>query len=126
MVNLGYLSASIVALVTFATHFVVGGVFAAHPLLERRDLPRTSKWLNYYCWHMVSILLVAMIVVFALASFRADLDSLALGFTGLSAAFSILCIAVARTGGLSPFRVPATILFAVLCACGAWGYFTSP
>jgi hypothetical protein len=126
MVNLGYLTASIVAFVTFIAHFLVGGVFAAHPLLERRDLSRDTKWLNYYAWHMVSILLVAMIVVFALASARSDLDSLALGFTGLSAAFSILCFAVARAGGVKPFRFPGTILFAVLFVCGILGYITSP
>lgn len=48
-------TAAIVSAITFAVHTFIGGPRVAVPLLENSNLPKASKWLNYFCWHMVSI-----------------------------------------------------------------------
>jgi hypothetical protein len=41
--------------VTFIIHTFIGGPRVAKPLLENNNLPKASKWLNYYTWHITTI-----------------------------------------------------------------------
>ena len=45
-------AATIMSIVTFALHTFFGGPVVAKPLLENNDLPKASKWLNYYTWRV--------------------------------------------------------------------------
>jgi len=116
-------SASVSALATFAVHTFVGGVFVARPLLADRGLPKAAKWLAYYCWHIVTMLLLALAMTFAAVALGWLAPNVTLALSAFSAACSLLSIAVALKGRIAPWRFPSTTLFAVTAVLGfaaAW------
>jgi hypothetical protein len=112
-------AASAAAAVTFCVHVFVGGVYVARPLLADASLPRPSKWLNYYCWHITSVLIAALAAAFAWSALGAAHSELVVFSTLLCAALSPLSAAVALKGGIAPWRFPSTTLFAVTAILGA-------
>ncbi|WP_373489046.1 hypothetical protein [Blastomonas sp.] len=112
----------IVATVTLLVHTLVGGPRVAAPLLADTGLPRASKWLNYFCWHIATVLLAFMAGAYGWLALgqQPEITRSALVFFGaLSLALSILSTAVALKGDIHPLRFPSTSLFAVmavLCA----------
>jgi hypothetical protein len=109
------------SLVTFAVHTFVGGTFVARPLLSDQTLPRAAKWLAYCCWHIVTLLLLAMAVAFGAAATGSLAGYAALGLAAFCAACSLLCVAVALKAGIAPWRFPAPTLFAIVAAFGFAG-----
>ena len=122
-VNAGFAAAALLSLVTFGVHTFVGGVFVARPLLASRDLTPASRWLNYYCWHIVTVLLLLMAAGYAWAATRPQALDLAVFLTLLAAILSPLCVWVALKGRIAPWRFPAASLFALIVAAGLWGCF---
>ena len=125
MQNLPFAIASILGIVTLGVHVFVGGIYVVRPLLAAPGLSRASRWLNYYCWHMTTLTIAVMAGVFAFAAASGDGRNLALVFTMLAALFSALCVSVAITGGIAPYRFPATSLFAAIALVGGWGLVAS-
>lgn len=123
-INWGFAAASVIALITFGIHTFVGGVFVARPLLAARDLTPASRWLNYYCWHIVTVLLLAMSGGYAWAATRVGALDLAAFMTLLAAIFSPLCVGVAIRGGIAPWKFPAASLFALIAITGTLGCFS--
>lgn len=115
------LIASAVSVLTFFIHTFVGGRFVASPLLEDRSLPRASKWLNYYCWHVTTVLIAFMAGGFLWLANNPHMPSLV--FLGLLAlTLSVLSAGVAKKAGIAPTRFPSTTLFAAISAVAilAW------
>lgn len=121
-INPGLATASVLALITFGVHTFVGGVFVARPLLASRELTPASLWLNYYCWHIVTALLLVMSAGFGWAAAHPDAHDVAALLTVMAAIFSPLCVWVAIKGGIAPWRFPASWLFALVTAAGLWGF----
>jgi hypothetical protein len=121
MLNFGFACASALALLTFAVHTFVGGIYVVRPLLAVEGLSRASRWLNYYCWHMTTLTLLVMTAMFAYSAFEPGARGFGVLFTTMAAAFSALCIGVALKGGVRPYRFPATSLFAAVAGAGLWG-----
>jgi len=119
--SLAFWIAAALSLLTFAVHTFVGGVRVARPLLDAPDLPPASRWLNYYCWHITTVLLAFMAFGFAAAAMRADAFALGVFLTVLAPALSLLSVAVALRGRINPLRFPSTTLFALTAAAGASG-----
>lgn len=111
-------AASASSLATFAVHAFVGGVFVARPLLSDPGLPKAAKWLAYYCWHVVTMLLLAMALAFSAVAMGLLARNAALGLSGFCAACSLLSIAVAIKARIEPWRFPSTTLFALTAALG--------
>ncbi len=116
-------SAAASALATFAVHTFVGGVFVARPLLADTGLPKASKWLNYYCWHITTVMIIAIAAAFAWSAQRGSAE-LAAFATLLTASVAGLSVAVALKAGINPLRFPSTSLFTATAACGAAGVLT--
>lgn len=116
-----FAGAALALLATFAVHTFVGGVFVARPLLADRTLPKASKWLNYYCWHITTLVILAMCGAFAYAAMRPNAADLAAAVTALAFSFSGLSVWTALKGGINPLRFPSTTLFAVTAALGFAG-----
>lgn len=108
--------AAITSLITFAVHTFIGGPRVAGPLLATTHLPIASKWLNYYCWHLATVFLLAMSIGFAYVALHPDRPELAVFLSAISATLSALSAAVAIKGGINPFRFPSTSLFAIVFA----------
>ncbi len=111
-------SAVVMSVVTFVIHTFVGGPRVAKPLLESKELPIVSKWLNYYTWHITTIFTLLMGGGYAYVALNPDKPELVVFLTILTGAFSVLSASVAIKGKINPFRFPSTSLFAVVCLLG--------
>ena len=116
-------AAAIMSVVTFSVHTFIGGPRVAGPLLATSSLPKASKWLNYYCWHITTIYTLFMGAAYAYVALHPDRPELVVFLTFLNAALSILSAAVAWKGGINPFRFPSTSLFASVAFLGLLGLF---
>ena len=114
MQSLWFGAAAVVAALTFCVHTFIGGPRVALPLLADKQLPRASKWLNYYCWHVVTILLAATTLSFSAVAIGWASRDIAWLLGGLSFLLSVLSIFVAVKAGISPLRFPSTTLFALV------------
>lgn len=111
-------SAVVMSLITFLVHTFIGGPRVAKPLLESKNLPIASKWLNYYTWHITTIFTLLMGGAYAYVAVNPEKVELVVFLTILTGAFSILSASVAIKGRINPFRFPSTTLFALVCLLG--------
>lgn len=106
------------SLMTFSIHTFIGGPRVAAPLLMNKDLPKASKWLNYYCWHIVTLYLLLMGGGYAFVALYPEKPELVVFLTILNIHFAILSAAVAVKGKIHPLRFPSTTLFTLLSLVG--------
>jgi hypothetical protein len=111
-------AAAFMSIITFAVHTFVGGPRVADPLLENNTLPKASKWLNYYCWHITTIYTFVMGGAYAYVALNPEKIELVVFLSILNASFSILSAVVAIKGNINPFRFPSTSLFASIALLG--------
>ncbi len=114
------LAASAIAFLSFAVHTFVGGRYAARPLINS-TLPAATIWLNYLCWHAVTVgllLIAGALALVALEVVHPDAGWLAVMFAAGISGASLL--ATAR-GGIPFYRFPASYLLASVCALAAAG-----
>jgi hypothetical protein len=113
---------SLAAAITFAAHTFAGGQRVAVPLLADTHLPKASKWLSYYCWHVVTVLLAFISAAFALLAIMPEpavVRAAQLFFGAFCLVASALSAFVAVKGGINPLRFPSTSLFALIALlCG--------
>lgn len=122
--NLFFWAAAAVSVITFYVHTFIGGPRVAAPLLANKDLPKASIWLNYYCWHITTILILAIGGSFAYVAMNMSRPELAVFSTGFTGIVSLLSVAVALKGSINPLRFPSTSLFASICLLGVVGLLT--
>lgn len=115
----GFLCAAVFSLVTWALHTFVAGPIVAGPLL-RSDLRAVPKFTNYYCWHIVTILLVAMAGGFCFAAFDPRGFPLAVFLTILSVAFAFWSGALVVWSKRRIFELPQWGLFIVISLPSLW------
>ncbi len=116
-------AAAAMAGVTFFVHTFIGGKFVARPLLADGALPKASKWLNYYCWHITTLVIVALAIAFCWLAVAPNSPAIA-ALSLLTAAFSALSAGVATKGGVHPLRFPSTSLFAAVSILGWCAFLT--
>lgn len=114
-------AATLMSVVTFAVHTFIGSPIVAGPLLADRSLPKPSKWLNYYCWHITTVYTLFMGGAYAYVALHPDRPELVVFMTVLNAALSLLSVAVALKGNINPLRFPSTSLFASVAILGFIG-----
>jgi len=114
-------SAALMCLITFGVHVFVGGVYVARPLLADRTLPKASKWLNYYCWHITSVLILFLGGAFAYSARTPGRPELAAFAAALTLTLAVLSALVAVKGHIHPLRFPSTSLFALTAFLGFSG-----
>ena len=118
--NVALLVAAVLALVTASIHFFVGGPLIARPLL-RSTLPPVPQWTHYYCWHLVSIALVAMAGGFAYAAVVPSGRDVAVLTTGLAVAFMVWSLVLIAWRYRHPWRLPQWSMFAAVSAAALIG-----
>lgn len=116
--NIYLLLASIASFGTFTLHTWVGGPATAGPLLASDDLKATAKYTNYYCWHLVTIVLFGMGVCFALPLAFPGTIELAM-YALVQAVSFMLWSLILILWKKQPFlRLPQWILFLVISILG--------
>ncbi len=113
------LATSALMAAAFFVHVFLGGKYVARPLLADRRLPPPAKWLSYYCWHLVSLMLAFFAVYLAYGSLNRPNIFVLSGFCVFFAACSALSVFAANKGRIPPLRFPSTSLFFVSAVCVA-------
>jgi len=108
----------IMSLVTFVVHTFIGGPRVAKPLLDNKELPKASKYLNYYTWHITTIFTLVMGGAYAYVALHPNHIELIVFLTVLTGLFSLLSVAIALKGNINPFRFPSTSLFGTVSLLG--------
>lgn len=88
--NQTLLSAGILSIMASLIHLFLGGRSIARPLLNANDLQDIPKYTQYYCWHIVTIVLAMMGVGYFYAAVQSSAQDVALIMTTLAASFCIL------------------------------------
>jgi hypothetical protein len=78
-----------------------------HPLMADTDLSVAVTWLGFVSWHLVPIMLMSLAIAFGYAARNPENAALAVFACAMSAAVSILCIAVGISGSSVLFTLPA-------------------
>ncbi len=114
--------AGAVSLAAWCVHTFVGGRYAARPLLAASGtLPGATIWLNYLCWHIVTVLLALLAAAFfAAASGILDRDAALLGAI-IAASISLVSLAVSTRAGIAFWRFPSSYLLGICAAAGFVG-----
>lgn len=108
----------------WALHTFVGGPVIAGPLLKSRDMDSVARYTNYYCWHIVTIVLAGMAVGYFVAAYSAEAVELAWAATLLAAAFAIWSLVLVIWKRQKLFHLPQWLLFVGVTALGAIGLMT--
>jgi hypothetical protein len=119
--NEGFAAAALLSVATFLVHTFIGGIYVARPLLRVENLSPASRWLNYYTWHITTILTLMMAFGFGWAAKRPESADLAAFLAILAAMLSVLSAGVALRGAINPFRFPSTSLFLLVAGAGGVG-----
>lgn len=119
--NLLLLGAAFGALAICLIHVILGGREIVQPFLAAGNLPRTSKWTLYMCWHFVTITLAGMAVAYLVSAMPGGNPLPAIFATGASALYAITNFGMNVALGLKHTSHPQWTLFAPLTALGAAG-----
>jgi len=111
-------AAALISVVTFSVHTFIGGRRVAAPLLANTSLPKASKWLNYYCWHIATIYTFMMGGAYAYVAIYPEKVELVVFLSILNVSFAVLSTLVAIKGRIHPLRFPSTSLFALVSLLG--------
>lgn len=112
--NIWFVLAGVSAFAVCLTHVFLGGKEAARPLLATQSLGRIAKYTNYYCWHIVTIVIGVLGVMFFVAAWFSSAYELAWTASLLALSFSIWNIALyalKRAEFRNWFELPQWLLF---------------
>lgn len=119
--NICLFAAGVVSTAVFLIHTFVGGREIAAPLLAAKDLHPVPKFTQYYCWHLVTIVLAAMAAAYGFAAIDPSARDLAAFVTFLAAAFSVFGLILAPAKGQKYKHMPQGWLFVPVTALGVIG-----
>lgn len=107
-----------VSLATCLGHAFVGGPQVAKPLLATENLSQQAKLMAYFCWHVTTLLVLAMSAGFAVAALQSGHSDLVAFLSILSFFVWLLAMGVSLVGGLPLRRNPAAFLFGLIGLLG--------
>jgi hypothetical protein len=118
-----WVAATAMAFITFAVHTFVGTRFAVPPLRSAHaHVPKATIWLNYLCWHIVTVALLLLAFSFlsvVLGLLNRDVIMVATAcFAGVG---GVSLVATAK-GRIPWYRFPASYLGATTALLGAAGF----
>jgi hypothetical protein len=122
-VNIAFAIAAFLSLLTWGVHTFIGGPQIAGPLLKSK-LRHVPKYTNYYCWHLVTIVLLAMTAGFGYATFVPSGLDVAILFTVLSASFAIWSFVLILYSKSKLFELPQWIFFVLITGVALVGLMT--
>lgn len=121
--NIALALAALLALLTWGIHTFVGGPYIVKPLLKSAMHP-VPKYTNYYCWHLVTLVLFAMSVGFGYAAMVPSGLDVAVLLTVLSASFALWSLALVVLSRRKFFELPQWSLFVAITAAALVGLLT--
>ncbi|WP_420429954.1 hypothetical protein [Kordiimonas sp.] len=120
--NTFFMTAGITTFVICGIHCWFGGRHIAAPLLKARDIHQVPKFTNYYCWHLVTLALIAMASAFVWAAISPEAIELAVFSAALSVSFCLWNLALIIWKKQSFRELPQWSLFLVSSLIGCLGF----
>lgn len=121
-ITLGFALAAAFSFVAFLAHTFGNIKTTVRPLLDSSLVP-ASKYLMYYCWHIVTITLLVMSAGFAYAALVKDGADVGT-FAGLISAGCLLwSVAMNSSHRLRIRDFPQWVFFIPICGGALWGSF---
>lgn len=119
--NVFLASAAAMCGVTTFLHCYFGGKGVAVPLLRAADIHDVPKYTNYYCWHMVSVVLAVMTLSFLWAAAVPAAVEAAIMAELLAITFMLWGMGLVVWKKQTTRDMPQWILFAAISAAGGAG-----
>ncbi len=119
--NMWFLAAGFGSLFICWVHVVFGGKDIARPLLATENISRMVKYTHYYCWHMVSIVLGVMGLMFLWAAKYQSGVELAFTASVFALAFTLWSLGIVAINKGRWKLFPQWILFAPVAIIGIIG-----
>ncbi len=123
--NVWFLAAGLLSLFVCWVHVVMGGKDIARPLLDSADLKPIAKYTNYYCWHLVTIMIAGLGAMFLLSAYWPEAYILAGAgavFAGLFSLWNIALYLWKREKLRHWYDLPQWVLFAPVAILGTIGW----
>lgn len=118
--RLMYWLAAGLCLLGLLAHELLGAPMVLTPLAST-DLALDVIWLHHFSWHVGSIAVAAMIVLFAIAAHRPGNGAMALIATGMSIGFALLAAGLGVFGNSVMWQTPAPYPWSLVAAIGGLG-----
>ncbi len=119
--NLYFLTAGAIMGAINLLHIFAGGPEIAHPVRRAPDLSPLLREVTYYCWHLVTISMGLIMLLFLWPAFDPSAWELAVLGTVAAGAFSLWGLVLARMVGQSYRDMPQGWLFLPVAVLGALG-----
>ena len=119
--NTWFLLAGVSSVFTAMVHTFAGQKYVVRPLLDTPKFNHISRFTNYYCWHIVTIVLFSMGAMFFVAASKPNSIELAWVATLYATAFVLWNILMILTHKLEVKQFPQWALIlptALLGWCG--------
>ncbi len=122
--NYWFLGAGSINLLWAFIHLFLGGRDIARPLLNSPNLEASVKYVLYVCWHVTTLVLVAISIMFLVAAYMSS-QALVLSMiaTLLTIAIVIMGLVIPPVLGQSYKIVPQGWLFVPVAILGLFGIF---
>jgi membrane-bound acyltransferase YfiQ involved in biofilm formation len=119
--NYWFLAAAILSAFTCAVHVILGGRESVRPLLAATHFDHVAKFTNYYCWHLVTIAIATLAVMFAMAARSRESDDLAVVASAVALMFTLWNFGMIARHRLHPLQFPQWALFLPIACVGFAG-----
>lgn len=119
--SLLYAAAALACVASYAAHAFAGGALMARPFYRKASAQGINAHAFRYCWHFVSVTLIAMAAGFAALAVDPGQWLLGAFLTLTAAAGSGLSVVVAQMEKSPPLKSPPTTLFAIIALLGVAG-----
>ena len=116
--------AAIMSLLTWIVHVFIGGAEIVRPLLASNQLNQSVRFTLYYCWHLVTIAIMGMVIAYILLAVRRGGVALAWYATITAIAFAGWSVLMIILNNLSPLIHGQWIAFLLIAAAGIVGSVT--
>jgi len=122
--NLPEMLAGAWAFMIACIHAFIGSRTDVRPLFES-NVPEPAKSTLFYCWHIVTIILFSLAMMFFYGAFEDGGSNLTLLATAASTALAVWGFAVAALRRRSLIKeLPQGFLFLICALLGIWGLST--
>lgn len=119
--NTYLLLAAAMCCVTNFIHCYFGGKYIAAPLLRSRDIHDVAKYTNYFCWHIITLMLAVMALAFVWAAMEPEAIEAAIVAEMLSLSFTAWIVGLVLWKRQSFRSMPQWSLFGAISALGGFG-----
>ncbi|WOR14727.1 hypothetical protein RYZ27_13180 [Hyphomonas sp. FCG-A18] len=122
--NIWIISAAGFSAFTTLVHFFAGGATVARPLLDAKDIDKVAKLVNYFCWHIATLVLAGTALGYAYVAMAPEQTVLLLALSGFSGACCLLNLGIILRYGMSLMAMPQWLLLGGMSALGFAGHAT--